>query len=256
VSLETTTYINGLVSSNPASSDPISQADDHLRLIKSTIKATFPNITGPVTATQDQINAAFSIPFGLIVAWYGSSGSVPSGWAICNGSTVSKSDGSGSFTTPDLRTRTIVGAGTTLAQGATGGASSVTPTTSNSGSHTHSISGGAHSHSVTVGGTSLTIAQLPSHAHGNGVGDNGTVFFNYGSKAASPPSAQNPQSNSDPGTFQGLTEAIGGGQTHTHGTTVGSSTPAMTAATAAGHTHTVTVNTMQPSMGLHWIVKI
>lgn len=56
MALETATYIDGLDSSNPAGSDAISTADDHLRLIKSTIKATFPNITGAVTTTQAQIN--------------------------------------------------------------------------------------------------------------------------------------------------------------------------------------------------------
>lgn len=58
MALETATYIDGLNASNPAASDAISTADDHLRLIKSTIKATFPNITGPVTATQAVINGA------------------------------------------------------------------------------------------------------------------------------------------------------------------------------------------------------
>ena len=34
----------------------MSQADDHIRLIKSTVKATFPNITGAVTKTHTQLN--------------------------------------------------------------------------------------------------------------------------------------------------------------------------------------------------------
>jgi hypothetical protein len=46
VPLETATYISDLVTSNPAASDPLSGADDHIRLIKATIKATFPNFTG------------------------------------------------------------------------------------------------------------------------------------------------------------------------------------------------------------------
>jgi hypothetical protein len=54
--LESATYIDGLVTTNPAASDAISTADDHLRLIKSAIKATFPNINGPVTKTQAEIN--------------------------------------------------------------------------------------------------------------------------------------------------------------------------------------------------------
>ena len=53
--LESATYIDGLVTTNPAASDAISTADDHLRLIKSAIKATFPNITGPLTLSQAQI---------------------------------------------------------------------------------------------------------------------------------------------------------------------------------------------------------
>lgn len=56
MALETATYISGLVAANPASTDPKSQGDDHLRLIKSAILATFPNINGAVTVTQAQIN--------------------------------------------------------------------------------------------------------------------------------------------------------------------------------------------------------
>jgi microcystin-dependent protein len=36
----------------------MNNTDDHLRLIKSTVKATFPNITGAVTATHTQLNGA------------------------------------------------------------------------------------------------------------------------------------------------------------------------------------------------------
>jgi hypothetical protein len=57
MALETATYIDGLVATNPTASDAISTADDHLRLIKSTIKATFPAIAGPVTLSHSEINA-------------------------------------------------------------------------------------------------------------------------------------------------------------------------------------------------------
>ena len=49
--LEVATYINGLVATNPQGTDQKSSADDHLRLIKSALKATFPNLDSPVTAT-------------------------------------------------------------------------------------------------------------------------------------------------------------------------------------------------------------
>jgi hypothetical protein len=54
--LEAGTYISSLNSSNPAAGDDRSQGDDHLRLIKATILATFPNITGAVTPTHTELN--------------------------------------------------------------------------------------------------------------------------------------------------------------------------------------------------------
>lgn len=54
--LETASFIDGLVVTNPTAADPKSQGDDHLRLLKSTIKATLPGLTGAVTATQAELN--------------------------------------------------------------------------------------------------------------------------------------------------------------------------------------------------------
>ena len=54
--LESGTYINSLNASNPVSTDGIAQADDHLRLIKSTVKSSFPGITGPVTSSHTELN--------------------------------------------------------------------------------------------------------------------------------------------------------------------------------------------------------
>ena len=54
--LETGTYISDLNSSNPVAGDPVNEGDDHLRLVKSTVKATFPSITGAVTATHTELN--------------------------------------------------------------------------------------------------------------------------------------------------------------------------------------------------------
>ena len=54
--LESGTFISDLNPANPASNDPKAQGDDHLRLIKSTLKATFPNVTGAVTATHSALS--------------------------------------------------------------------------------------------------------------------------------------------------------------------------------------------------------
>jgi microcystin-dependent protein len=57
--LETAAHISGLVSSNPTSADGLSQGDDHLRLLKSTLQATFPNFTDTaLNATQAALDAA------------------------------------------------------------------------------------------------------------------------------------------------------------------------------------------------------
>ena len=57
MALESATYIDGLVETNPTSSDNANQGDNHIRLLKSAIKATFPNIAGAVTVTHTQINS-------------------------------------------------------------------------------------------------------------------------------------------------------------------------------------------------------
>lgn len=54
--LETATFIHQLNAANPLGSDPVAAGDDHLRMIKSAIKSTFPNITGPITVSQSDIN--------------------------------------------------------------------------------------------------------------------------------------------------------------------------------------------------------
>jgi microcystin-dependent protein len=74
---------------------------------------------------------------GMIILWSGSVASIPTGWLLCNGSS----------STPDLRDRFVVGAGSTYAVGATGGSATATlpshthtaTTTSTDSGHTHVI---------------------------------------------------------------------------------------------------------------------
>jgi hypothetical protein len=54
--LETGDYISDLVETNPPGTDPVSQGDDHIRLIKHVLKETFPNINGPVTSTDEELS--------------------------------------------------------------------------------------------------------------------------------------------------------------------------------------------------------
>lgn len=68
MALETGTYISDLDALNPTATDPKAQGDDHLRLIKSTVKNTFPQLTGPVNATQAEINRLVGITSAAIGA--------------------------------------------------------------------------------------------------------------------------------------------------------------------------------------------
>jgi hypothetical protein len=84
--------------------------------------------------------AAAGIPSGGIIIWSGSSGSIPSGWYLCDGSN----------STPDLRNRFVVGATSTYAVGATGGSANAIVV-----SHTHSVSDPGHSHSIGFQNTTI-----------------------------------------------------------------------------------------------------
>ena len=64
--LEVATTINQLVPTNPVgATDPKSQGDDHIRLLKATILATFANITGAVTATHTELNYVAGVTSGI-----------------------------------------------------------------------------------------------------------------------------------------------------------------------------------------------
>lgn len=57
MALETASTINQLVVTNPAATDGLGQADDHIRLIKAALKNTFPNIQGAALISHTELNA-------------------------------------------------------------------------------------------------------------------------------------------------------------------------------------------------------
>lgn len=156
----------------PTGQDLVSRGDDEIVRIKQALNQDFGGIDGPVfeDADVDGLNgttlmsaavlssfnariqanadaiAAFN-PYivGQIILWSGSIGSIPAGWALCDGANG----------TPDLRDAFVRGAGGALSPGDEGGAASVN--TGNAGAHSHSGS--------SVGDTALTEAQMPSHRH-------------------------------------------------------------------------------------------
>ena len=102
------------------------------------------------------------IPSGVIVMWSGSVASIPSGWYLCNGSN----------STPDLRNRFIVGAGSTYSVAGTGGSADAIVV---SHTHTATVTDPGHVH------TFVYESGLAQNGSGrNGVG--GTAPFSTNSQ--------------------------------------------------------------------------
>lgn len=101
---------------------------------------TYDNLYGIIGTAP---TPATPTPTGVIVLWSGSIGSIPVGWALCNGSNG----------TPDLRNRFIVGAGSTYAVDATGGSADAIVV-----SHTH---------------TATSVVTDPGHTHATGAASGG-----------------------------------------------------------------------------------
>jgi microcystin-dependent protein len=141
-------------------------------------KNTLSNIPqSAVTDLESDLDAitAMIAPIGSILMW--PTGTAPTGWLICNGSTFNATTYPelnallGGNTLPDLRDRVPVGVSGTKAELSTGGAASVTLSSANLPSHSHTFSGtsssaGGHSHS-------LNSLMKTNNAAGSGASDNG-----------------------------------------------------------------------------------
>jgi microcystin-dependent protein len=162
-------------------------------------------------AISSGLGIAGAVPIGVVNPFAGAT--APSGWLLCFGQTVSRTqysglfltigttygagDGSTTFALPDLRGRTIAGeddmggtaanrltsggsgiTGTTL--GATGGAETHTLTTAQMPSHTHTQD--AHSHTIPIYVASNFTGFIGSNGHGGvfreNVGTNGSIATN------------------------------------------------------------------------------
>lgn len=65
MTIESATYIGSLNSAYPANTDPKSEGDDHLRLIKAALLASFPGISAAMTATHTELNYAVGVTSAL-----------------------------------------------------------------------------------------------------------------------------------------------------------------------------------------------
>lgn len=249
--IESAVYIGSLNPVNPAGSDPVADSDNHIRLIKQALKNTFPNVNGPVNV--DQYALSGGVPIGGIIIWSGSIATIPAGWVLCAGSTFSRTDGGGNIVAPNLEDRFVVGAGGTLAVGATGGSIVPTGTAAAAGSHSHAGSytgsAGGHNHGGSSSSTSLSVDQLPAHQHSipvkyYGAAASGTGFTTFGSQGV--------------GDSTLITDTVGSGNPHTHAiSTDGAHTHTLAITADGSHTHTISITDGRPPFyALAYIMKI
>jgi len=109
---------------------------------------TYDNLYGFIASVPPV--APSSVPTGCILLWSGSIGSIPSGFALCNGLNG----------TPDLRDKFIVGAGSTYAVDGTGGSKDAIVV-----SHTHTA-------------TSTSVVTDAGHSHDGNFGSSGSPSTN------------------------------------------------------------------------------
>lgn len=189
------------------------------------LKKTIDSMT---TTSKDDISSQISssissaIPRGVIVAWSGAIVDIPSGWALCNG----END------TPDFRDKFIIAAGGSYAVAATGGSSSATT-------------------AGTVGGTALTVAQLPVHSHVQQHRANASYAYPEGWDGAV---------NGNDSIWTGDLTLGASGYFQTGGSNNRTNfTSTMDAGSGSTHTHTLTMNStsiLPPYYALAWIMKL
>jgi microcystin-dependent protein len=201
-------------------------------------------VAGSVTVSGSPI-----MPTGAMLEYGGAS--APTGWLLCNGAAVSRAtyaalfavlgttygagDGSTTFNVPNKIDRVGVGAGSSYARGATGGAATAT-----------TDAAGSHNHTGSTGGTAITTDQMPSHNHG--ITDPGHAHStvgvvsdgNFGSGGLAPYPGGTVNTG---GSGTGITiNNAGNGNAHNH-----------SISTDGLHSHSV--STIQPYLASSYIIK-
>ena len=97
--------------------------------------------TGTILSKKSSSTKGSPIPRGVIMMWHSSSGSIPDGWTLCDGSNG----------TPNLVDRFVVGAGNSYSVNSTGGQARVTLNTSELPSHNHA--NGSYNRLLKIDGT-------------------------------------------------------------------------------------------------------
>jgi hypothetical protein len=159
--LTTYTTVNGTIANtNPIVLDSAGRCPNEIWMqtgysykfvLQTSAAVTLQTLDNLYPILQTATGSGATIPAGLIAIWSGSTGSIPSGWTLCNGTNG----------TPDLRNSFIIGAGSTYAVGQTGGSADAIVV-----SHTHTITDPGHVHNTTSSGSGTLINAGASGATG------------------------------------------------------------------------------------------
>ena len=143
------------------------------------------------------------LPQGFIGMWSGSAASIPTGWLLCDGTN----------STPDLRDRFIVGAGTTYLPGDVGGSANATLTTNELPAHTHTgttATDGSHDHNLANVDAAISGQNLDANNYLTDSANVGTSFsYNLAGTNTTPTIGNSSTAGSHTHTFTTDSEGIG-----------------------------------------------
>ena len=142
-------------------------------------------------------------PIGGIIMWSGSINSIPTKWALCDGSTVN------GIITPDLRNRFIIGAGENYTVASSGGSKDAILV-----SHQHTGTTGTESQSHTHSGT--TSAESQSHTHTGNTGNNSIGHTHSGTTGTESSSHSHSGSTNNTGSHAHSGSTNSTGSVHAH----------------------------------------
>jgi hypothetical protein len=191
--LSTYTTVNGTIANtNPIVLDASGRTPNEIWMlagysykfiIKTSAAVTLQTLDNLYPILQNAPTSSPALPTGAIILWSGSIGSIPSGYVICDGTN----------STPDLRDRFIIGAGSTYAVGATGGSADAIIV-----SHTH---------------TATSVVTDPGHTH-----TNNAITYGSGGPASSSGGSNLPTTATINSATTGITVATTNASAGTSGT--------------------------------------
>lgn len=174
---------DALASGNPLKIVKGTEIDNELNAIAVAINSKIEGYNAPLTGTPTTPTATYSsystqvastafvhdvLPKGIILLWSGSVTAIPSGWKLCDGTN----------STPDLRGKFIIGAGSVAASITANAGAAITGSISGTTLTVSAVSSGTIAVNQTVSGSGVPSGTVIT-ALGTGTGGTGTYVISY-----------------------------------------------------------------------------